>query len=253
MHVVFQYFTDRNESKAKNEISCIYFSLTSRLIRRVLIMRWGWSFYRMIHTLSGDMECVNVLCAIWIYTRVLCCWFAPKVDPHSSWHKMDLSGPNRTVPWLLIFLIHAAIMALTVPDKWGVDGEGSYLIGPWEIWINFYVVIFIQILVIDGWGIFCEITLLWMTLIFIDDQSTLVQVMASCRHATSHYLSQCWTRSLSPFAVTMPQCLIDRATSVYRMVKCQIYLCSLRYIHIQYNMMNTSSISTILHCIACAD
>ena len=31
---------------------------------------------------------------------------------------------------------------------------------------------------IDGWGISCEIALLWMSLDFTDDQSTLVQVMA---------------------------------------------------------------------------
>ena len=40
---------------------------------------------------------------------------------------------------------------------------------------------------------------------FIDDQSTLVQVMAWCRQATSHYLSQCWPRFLSPYGVTRPQ------------------------------------------------
>ena len=34
---------------------------------------------------------------------------------------------------------------------------------------------------------------------------TLVQVMAWCRQATSHYLSQCWPRSLSPYGVTRPQ------------------------------------------------
>ena len=35
----------------------------------------------------------------------------------------------------------------------------------------------------------------------------LVQVMAWCRQATSHYLSQCWPRSLSPYGVTRPQWL----------------------------------------------
>ena len=53
-------------------------------------------------------------------------------------------------------------------------------------------VIFKQILVIDGWGISCEIVLLWISLDFTDGQSTLVRVMAWCRQATSHYLSQCW-------------------------------------------------------------
>ena len=39
-----------------------------------------------------------------------------------------------------------------------------------------------------------------------DDKSTLVQVMACCRQATSHYPSQYWPRSLSPHGVTRPQC-----------------------------------------------
>ena len=38
-----------------------------------------------------------------------------------------------------------------------------------------------------------------------DDKSTLVQVMAWCRQATSHYLSQCWPCSMSPYGVTRPQ------------------------------------------------
>ena len=38
-----------------------------------------------------------------------------------------------------------------------------------------------------------------------DDKSILVQVMAWCRQATSHYLSQCWPRYLSPYGVTGPQ------------------------------------------------
>ena len=60
-------------------------------------------------------------------------------------------------------------------------------------------------LVINGWDIPCEIALIWMSLDFTDDKSTLVQVMAWCRQATSHYLSQCWPRSLSPHGVTRPQ------------------------------------------------
>ena len=64
---------------------------------------------------------------------------------------------------------------------------------------------FKQILVIDGWGISHEIALILMSLDFTDDQSTLVQVMAWCHQAASHYLSQCWPRSLLPYVVTGPQ------------------------------------------------
>ena len=70
---------------------------------------------------------------------------------------------------------------------------------------NFRYIIFKRISVIDGWGISCEIALIWMSLDCMDDQSTLVQVMALCHQATSHCLSQCWLRSLSPYRVTRPQ------------------------------------------------
>ena len=57
---------------------------------------------------------------------------------------------------------------------------------------------------IDGSGI-SQIVLIWMLLDFTDVQSTLVQVMACCLTAPSHYLSRCWPRSLSPHGVTRPQ------------------------------------------------
>ena len=70
---------------------------------------------------------------------------------------------------------------------------------------NFRLVIFKLILVIGGWGISCAIVFRWMSLDLSDGKSTLVQVMAWCRQATSHYLSQCWPRSMSPYGVTRPQ------------------------------------------------
>ena len=70
---------------------------------------------------------------------------------------------------------------------------------------DFRSLIFNLTLMISGWGVSCEIVLLWMPLHLIDDKSTLVQVMAWCRQATSHYLSQCWPRSRSPYGVTRPQ------------------------------------------------
>ena len=39
----------------------------------------------------------------------------------------------------------------------------------------------------------------------LTDKSTLVQVMAWCCQATSHYLNQCWRRSPMPNGVTRPQ------------------------------------------------
>ena len=43
----------------------------------------------------------------------------------------------------------------------------------------------------------------WMPHDLTDDKSTLVQVMAWYRQATSHYLNQCWPRSPTPYGVTI--------------------------------------------------
>ena len=65
-----------------------------------------------------------------------------------------------------------------------------------------------RISLIDGWGISCEIALIWISLDFADKQSPLVQVMVWYRQSTSHYLSQCWPSSMSPYGVTRPQWVI---------------------------------------------
>ena len=51
----------------------------------------------------------------------------------------------------------------------------------------------------------CFIALIWMSMDLADDKSTLAQVMACCLTALSHYLSQCWHRSMSPYGITRPQ------------------------------------------------
>ena len=78
-------------------------------------------------------------------------------------------------------------------------------LAPGRFEFNFRLVIFKLILVNGGWGICYQIALTWMPLDLADDMSTLVQVMAWCRQATSHYLSQCWPRSMPPNGVTRPQ------------------------------------------------
>ena len=55
----------------------------------------------------------------------------------------------------------------------------------------------------------------WMPQDLTDDKSTLVQVMAWCRQATSHYLSQCWLSPLSPNGVARPQWVNDIPVQEY--------------------------------------
>ena len=40
-----------------------------------------------------------------------------------------------------------------------------------------------------------------MSLDLTDDNSTLAEAMVRCRQATSHYLNQCWPRSMSPYEI----------------------------------------------------
>ena len=70
---------------------------------------------------------------------------------------------------------------------------------------NFKSVIFKHILRITFIKASCEIAPRWIPQNTFDDKSTLVQVMAWCRQAPSHYLSQCWPRSMPPYDVTRPQ------------------------------------------------
>ena len=55
-------------------------------------------------------------------------------------------------------------------------------------------VMFVHTLVNNILSLFCRITLKWMLQGLHDDKSTLVQVIAWCRQATSHYLNQCLTK-----------------------------------------------------------
>ena len=83
-------------------------------------------------------------------------------------------------------------------------GEWVNSLAPEKFESNFRYLILQIISVIDGWGISCELALRWMWVDLTDDKSTLVQVMAWCRQAISHYLSQCWPSFLSPYGITRP-------------------------------------------------
>ena len=64
-----------------------------------------------------------------------------------------------------------------------------------------------------------SVRLMWnclQVLLGLSDKSTLVQVMARCHQAPSHYLSQCWPRwSMMSYGITRPQWANHSAT-VYR-------------------------------------
>ena len=87
----------------------------------------------------------------------------------------------------------------------------------------------------------CEIALRWMPEYVINEKSTLVQVMAWCHQATSHYLSQCWPRSVSPYGVSRPQWysviyrIITHCCVSKEFLRIVFAICSIWYICVGYN------------------
>ena len=83
--------------------------------------------------------------------------------------------------------------------------------------------VFKFILAIDGWDISHKISSRWMSL-DLTDKSTLVQVMAWYHEATSHYLSQCWLRSMSPYGITRPPWVKKIWYTVSNLYKVKIWI-----------------------------
>ena len=105
--------------------------------------------------------------------------------------------------WLSARLLYIQLLSRFTSNTSPCD-EGSLLksLSPKRFKRNFGWVLFKSITVIDGWDTCCEIAHRRMSLDLTDDKSTLVQVMAWCHQATSHYLSQCWPSFLLLYGVT---------------------------------------------------
>ena len=106
--------------------------------------------------------------------------------------------------WPFSIAIYFMVLCI-IPPNFRLIAEILNSLAPGKFEWHFRYLIFQIISVTDGWGISCELSLRWISLDLTDDKSTLVQVMAWCRQATSHYLNQWWPRSLSPYGVTRPQ------------------------------------------------
>ena len=97
----------------------------------------------------------------------------------------------------------------TLQLHWGTNLVSDRLpinsLAPGRSWCDFKNVIFNLAILIGIFESFYDNVLRWMPRDPTDDKSTLVQVMAWCRQATSHYLNQRWPRSPKPYGVTRPQ------------------------------------------------
>ena len=73
------------------------------------------------------------------------------------------------------------------------------------IWRSNISVDFISGYPISTWHYMRQGTKTVATALAGTQRTPLVEVMAWCRLAPSHYLSQCWPRSMSPYSITKPQ------------------------------------------------
>ena len=81
-----------------------------------------------------------------------------------------------------------------------------------------------------------------------DDKSTLVQVMAWCRQAPSHYLSQCWPSSMSPYGVTRPQWVNQTFWKNFSEIWIKIQKLYFKKIHLICHLQNvTHFLNVIIH------
>ena len=77
---------------------------------------------------------------------------------------------------------------------------------PFPLWnvTDFIGLIFKCIVLITFLFICKAFTFGWMAHNPADDKATLVQVMAWCHQAPSHYLNHCWLKSTTPYGITRP-------------------------------------------------
>ena len=106
---------------------------------------------------------------------------------------------------------------------------------------NFKTAIFNLVLLIGILTSSKDNALRWMPRDLTDDKSTLVQVMAWCRKAKSHYLSQCWPSSMSPYGITRPQ-LVNSACN-HLCFRAEILLCHM----LIWNHSYYHTIGALLH------
>ena len=101
--------------------------------------------------------------------------------------------------WPLFY--ECTLIARFMGPIWGWQDPG----GPHVGLMNLAIWVVFKLLQLISWAFSYKIVVRWMLQKSIDDKSTLVQVMAWCHQAPSHYLDQCWPISMSSYGFPRPQ------------------------------------------------
>ena len=144
--------------------------------------------------IKGAPEAIQVFFVLWFNARrsaehtPVCYWLL--VENKIGWHKIVFS-----FVCCIVCLDHTCCRSILLNS-----------LAPRKFEWNFGKVIYNPILVIDGWSAGSLVKLpsdecYWTSLM---RSQHCFRVMAWCHQATSHYLSQCWPRSMSPYGITRP-------------------------------------------------
>ena len=153
-----------------------------------VFMPWIWNHKHKIEEKStksswASSKVVGLRPAdLWKFATLYITWWYPLRRVNS----LSLSDTYDSINWAII----SSDINLLVPGRYGS---------------NFQSIIFKVIVQNRSLCFHCQIALRWMPMNFTNKRSSLVQVMAWCRQATSHYVNQYWPRSPTPFGISWPQ------------------------------------------------
>ena len=139
----------------------------------------------------------------WVFGALTCGGLLMVVAPYPSCHPLLtalLSAPSMLCGWHLLRISCCVQSGTTYPrrsiilQRWATRGNIRYSLTKCYKRMQYPRLSLAGIVILS---IQVNFTLKWIPADLIDDKSTLVKVMAWCRQAPSHYLSQCWLRSMS--------------------------------------------------------
>ena len=160
-------------------------------------------FYSLLNLIEIWINCVVM------YQLVNENWYWVKFVKKLSYPWFNAKKDITPVLEFHLFCIKPPILSVWQPASWSRNNEMTPLYRHSLVserpGCHFKTATFNLVLLIGIFTSSKDNALRWMPMDLTDDKSTLVQVMAWCRQATSHYLSQCWPSSMLSYGVTRSQ------------------------------------------------
>ena len=155
-----------------------------------------WFIYMCVLLINIAHYWVVIVESSWYLTIGAC--FLSQIH-HPNIIQYDLKYRNRTTAFqMTLSIILAAIYVIMISIQYNHDIEDTKIGVQQSIVVRISWIIFQDLSLAVNW-LSCECHSTWLA------KATLFNVTTGCRLATSHHLNQCWSRSMSPYGVFVPQ------------------------------------------------